>query len=309
MIADFGGLVSANLLCYMNCKNATYVNECIKSMILRLCNHPSESVDFEWDGVRIIDDADDVSGFSSDFELVKEVFGCPVQGGCCKTITKNDIMRQLVVIDSLYSTNINRMRVFALDEICEDIWNLCDNGNGVHGLGILTSKINATQALGSALASLFTKSYGYIRGAQAGKAPSLISKYLFMATLACPADGWGFPIYDSIASNLLRKVQRFLGISVTPVMDVSDIDTYIAGLKSIIDALESNNLALWSNLPVLKFQLLDYFLWHIGKAGKKSYSLLLSRKEVQTCYSNGVIVKLPRRIAYWQSIYNKLKQK
>ena len=294
----------------MNCKNATYINECIESMIARLCNKPSVSVDFEWDGVEIVDDADDVSGFSSDFELVKEVFGCSAQGDCCcNAITRNDIMRQLVVIDSLYSTNINRMRVFALEEICEDIWDLCDNGNGVHGLGILTSKVDATQKLKSSLASLFTKSYGYIKGAPAGKAPSLISKYLFMATVACPVDTWGFPIYDSIANDLLRKVQRFLGIPKTPAMDVLDIDTYIAGLKSIIDALESNNPALWSNLPVLKFQLLDYFLWHIGKAGKKSYSLLLSRKEVQNCYSNGMIVKLPRRIAYWQSIYNKLKQK
>lgn len=278
-------------------------------MIARLCNRPSASVDFEWSGVEIIDDADDVSGFSSDFELIKEVFGCSAQGGCCNVITKNDIMRQLVVIDSLYSTNVNRMRVFGLEEICEDIWDLCDNGNGVHGLGILTSKVDATQNLKSSLASLFTKSYGYIKGAPAGKAPSLISKYLFMATVACPTDGWGFPIYDKIANDLLRKVQRFLGIPKTPAMDVLDIDTYIAGLKSIIDALESNNPALWSNLPVLKFQLLDYFLWHIGKAGKKSYSLLLSRKEVQNCYSNGMIIKLPRRIAYWQSIYNKLKQK
>ena len=291
----------------MNSKNATYINACIESMIARLCNRPSASVDFEWSGAEIIDDADDVSGFSSDFELVKEVFGCSAQGGCCcNAITKNDIMRQLVVLDSLYSTNIKRMRLFGLEEICEDIWDLCDNG---HGLGILTSKIDATQKLKSSLGSLFTTSYGYIQGAPASKAPSLISKFLYMATVACPTDSWGFPIYDSIANDLLRKVQRFLGIPKTPTMDVLDIDTYIAGLKSIIDALESNNPALWSNLPVLKFQLLDYFLWHIGKAGYESYSLLLSRKEVQTCYSKGVIVKLPRRIAYWQSIYNKLKQK
>lgn len=293
----------------MNYKNATDINECIESMIARLCNHPSESVNFKWTGVEIIDDNDDdTSGFSSDFELVKEVFSCSAQGSCCcNAITKNDIMRQLVVLDSLYSTNIKRMRVFGLEEICEDIWDLCDNGNGVHSLGILTSKIDATQNLKSSLASLFTKSYGYIKGAQAGKAPSLISKYLFMSTVACPVDTWGFPIYDRIADDLLRKVQRFLGIPKTPVMDVLDIDTYIAGLKSIIDALESNSPTLWSNLPVLKFQLLDYFLWHIGKAGNESYSLLLSRKEVQTCYSNGEIVKLPRRIAYWKSIYDKLK--
>lgn len=294
----------------MNSKNVTYINRCIESMIARMCNTPNVSVDFEWDGVEIIDDADDVSGFSSDFKLVKEVFGGSTKewGSFCNIITKNDIMRQLVVLDSLYSTNINRMRTFALEEICDDIWDLCDNGNGTHGLGVLTSKINATKNLPGNFSSLFVKSYGYIKGSNAGKAPSLISKYLFMATVVCPADAWGFPIYDRIASDLLRKVQRFLGLPETYNMAVFNIDKYIAGLKSIIDVLESNNPSLWNNLSILKFQLLDYFLWHIGKAGKKSYSLLLSKKEVQTCYSNGVIVKLPCRIAYWQSIYDKLKQ-
>ena len=290
----------------MNCKNATCINECIKTMIARLYNTSSIPVDFEWDGMEIIDDADDVSGFSSDFELVKEVFGCSNKGGCCNVITKNDIMRQLVVIDSLYSTNINRMRVFALEEICDDIWDLCHNGNGTYGLAALTLQINATQNLQPTVVSLFTKPYGYIKGDKAGKAPSLISKYLFFATIACPVDAWGFPIYDSIVNDLLRKVQRFLGIQVTPNMNDYDIDTYIAGLKSIIDALETNAPSLWNNLPVLKFQLLDYFMWHIGKAGKESYSLLLSKHEVKTCYNQGVIVKLPRRIAYWQSIYKKL---
>lgn len=290
----------------MNCKNATYINECINSMIARLCNTASLPVDFEWDGVEIIDDADDISGFSSDFEYVKGVFACSNKEGCCRVITKDDIMRQLVVIDSLYSTNINRMRVFALEEVCDDIWELCNNGKNVHGLGTLTSKIDATQNLLPALSSLFTKPYGYIKGAKAGKAPSLISKYLYWATVVCPADVWGFPIYDSIANELLPKVQRFLGIPVTPAMNIFDIDTYIAGLKSIIDALENNNPALWNNLPVLKYQLLDYFLWHIGKAGRNSYSLQLSKKEVLACYDKGVIVKLPRRIAYWESIYNKL---
>ena len=41
------------------------------------------------------------------------------------------------------------MRVFALEEIGKDIWNLRNNGNGVHGLGILTSKIDATKNLNS----------------------------------------------------------------------------------------------------------------------------------------------------------------
>ena len=134
-----------------------------------------------------------------------------------------------------------------------------------------------------------------------------VSKYLFFATVACPVDQWGFPIYDSIAKDMLRRIQKFLGIPVTPLTSSKfSIDLYIAGLKSVIDALESNNPQLWSNLPVLKFQLLDYFLWHIGKAGSESYSLLLTKNEVQNCYSNGKIVKLPKRIVYWQSVYKKL---
>ena len=60
-------------------------------------------------------------------------------------------------------------------------------------------------------------------------------------------------------------------------------------------------------LSILKYQLLDYFLWNIGKTGLKSYSLLLTKNELLSCYQNGSIVKLPRRIAYWQSIYEKLK--
>lgn len=296
----------------MNNQNATYINQCIESMLPRLCNGSfcQGNLDFEplENDIEVIEDDVEATGFNSDFTLIKDIFSCEGGGYCNKNITKNDIMRQLVLIDSLYSTNIKRMRVFALEEICDEIWNLCDAGNGCHTLGTLTSKINATQNLHPSLLKLFTNSYGYIQGAQAGTAPSLISKYLFFATVACPVDQWGFPIYDSIAKDMLRMIQKFLGIPVTPLTSSKfSIDLYIAGLKSVIDALESNNPQLWSNLPVLKFQLLDYFLWHIGKVGMKSYNLLLTKKEVQNCYnSNGEIVRLPKRIAYWQSVYDKI---
>lgn len=296
---------------FMNNKNAAYINQCIESMLPRLCNGSFCQGNFYFEplgnDIEVVEDDVDDTGFSRDFATIKESFGCQSSGCCNNNITKNDILMQLVLIDSLYSTNIKRMRAFALEEICDDIWNLCDAGNGCHTFGTLTSKINATQNLHSSLLPLFTNSYGYIKGAPAGTAPSLISKYLFFATVACPIDQWGFPIYDSIAKDMLRRIQKFLGIPVTPLTSSKfSIDLYIAGLKSVIDALESNNPQLWSNLPVLKFQLLDYFLWHIGKVGSESYSLLLTKNEVQNCYSNGKIVRLPKRIAYWQSVYNKI---
>lgn len=297
----------------MNNQNATYINQCIELMLARLCNKDLCPIDLDIDfnplrgDIEVIDDDCEATGFNSDFTLIKDIFSCEGGGYCNKNITKNDIMRQLVLIDSLYSTNIKRMRVFALEEICDEIWNLCDAGNGCHTLGTLTSKINATQNLHPSLLKLFTNSYGYIQGAQAGTAPSLISKYLFFATVACPTDQWGVPIYDSIAKTIMRKLQKFLGIPVTSLTSSkSNINLYIAGLKSIIDTLVNNNPKLWSNLPILKFHLLDYFLWHVGKAGSESYSLLLTKNEVQNCYSNGKIVKLPKRIVYWQSVYKKL---
>ena len=295
------------------CARTAYINKCIEAMLPALSGDVVENNrDFDFEcfqsDYEIIDDMYDVTGFESDFILIKDLFSCSGQECCNAPIRKYDIMRQLVVIDSLYSTNINRMRVFALEEICDKIWALCSNGSGNHTLGNLISRINDTQALDSGICALFSSSYGYMKGLPAGNAYSLISKYLYFATIACPIDKWGFPIYDRIAKKMMRKVQRFLGIPVTSDMQNKfDIDAYIAGLKSIIETLEKNNPNLWANLPVLKFQLLDYFLWHIGKAGAESYSLLLSKKEVLTCYENGVIVKLPHRIAYWKDVYNKLK--
>lgn len=295
----------------MNKQNAALLNQCLESMIPYICenvyaNH--NDVDIDWNGVEIIDDADDATGFFNDFAIISKTFECNCKNNCQNIITKSDILMQLVLIDSLYSTNIKRMRAFGLEEICDDIYKLCDSGKGVHTLRTLTSKINATRDLSTNIASLFTKQYGYIKGGKAGSAPSLLSKYMFFATVACPADTWGFPIYDSIANSLLRKVQKFLDIPVTPQMlQGFDINIYIEGLKSIIDALTINKPDLWNRLSILKYQLLDYFLWNIGKTGLKSYSLLLTKNELLSCYQNGSIVKLPRRIAYWQSIYEKLK--
>ena len=185
---------------------------------------------------------------------------------------------------------------------------MCDDGNGVHTLNTLTSKTSVAPSLNNSIKKLFQNSYGYIRGNDAGTAPSLISKYLFFASVACPNDKSGFPIYDQIAYRVMRMVQKFIGIPATPTMQGSfDIEKYIAGLNSIITALTNNNPAFWENLPVLKFQLLDYFLWNIGKAGVESYSLLLSKNEVKKCYSNGILTKLPRRIAYWKKVYEQIK--
>ena len=78
-----------------------------------------------------------------------------------------------------------------------------------------------------------------------------------------------------------------------------DIDVYIDGLKRVIDVLEANNPTLWNTSGKLKYDLLDYFLWHIGKAGKGSYESLMTKAE----YEDYLATKqIPKRIKKWVGI-------
>ena len=258
--------------------------------------------------IEICDDNTEPTGFELQNKIIKDMFGCNNPNYCSANITKDDIHRQLIVLDSLYTTNIERMREFGLEEIAEAIWKLCDNGAGVYALGNLTTKLGITNPLHPQITNIFSGKYGYIKGIQNTSAPSLLSKYFFFAAIACNNNGnWGFPIYDTIAKEMMVKVQGFLGIPQTRISSNSSINIsqYVMGMKSIVDTLSISNPSLWSN--VYKFELLDYFLWHVGKAGHKSYSLLMTKNEIMACYSNGEITKLPKRITDWQDIYNKLQ--
>ena len=111
----------------------------------------------------------------------------------------------------------------------------------------------------------------------------------------------------------MPKVQRFLDISVTSKKKMRlsgsgllDINVYIEGLRSIIDVLECDDPNLWNVNSMTKFEILDYFLWHIGKAGQKSYSLLLTKNEMLNAYSDGNLNKLPQRVILWEQFYHQL---
>jgi len=225
---------------------------------------------------------------------------------CTNEISKEDIYRQLSLIDMFYSTNVYRMRRFGLEEITDEIYDLCKGADGKYSLGVLSGKLNATRPLHPDVKRLFTLLFGYIDGVKNSKAPSLLSKYFYFVSLVCPVDGWGFPIYDSIVCGMLPRLQKRLGIKpLTPSQNISqsnvnfDIDVYIDGLKRVIDVLEANNPTLWNTSGKLKYDLLDYFLWHIGKAGKGSYESLMTKAE----YEDYLATKqIPKRIKKWVGI-------
>ena len=105
---------------------------------------------------------------------------------CNYEITKEDIYRQLALIDTLYSTNVNRMRKFGLEEITEVIWDLCkDTNSDTHTLGILSKKLIATQPLNQEVKNAFSLSYGYIKG---DPAEEYIKKVLSSASIEVTSD-------------------------------------------------------------------------------------------------------------------------
>lgn len=249
------------------------------------------------------------SGYNVNRDAIEGAFTC--KGNHCEIeITKVDIYRQLALIDTFYSTNVIRMRRFGLEEMVDEIYELCNNGQGKYTLGTLSSKLNATVPLHPRVKPLFTMPFGYVDGLHNSKAPSLLSKYFYFVALVCPIDNWGFPIYDSIVCGMLRPLQKKLGVKpLTPKHNINqsdtafDMDVYINGLKRVIDVLEADNPALWNNAGKLKYDLLDYFLWHVGKAGMGMFEPLLTKTEYKDYLTTR---QIPIRIQKWKSIYDKI---
>jgi hypothetical protein len=101
----------------LNTNNIQSINDCIRRMLAEEKDLKALSSN---------------TAFGNNIEVIKRTFRpCPCPT-CPHQFSKMDIYHRLILIDSLYSTNINRMRSFGLEEMTDVIWNLCDDGNGNH---------------------------------------------------------------------------------------------------------------------------------------------------------------------------------
>ena len=299
----------------LNTNNIQSINDCIRRMLAE----EKELKDFSLD-----------TAFGNNIEVIKRTFRpCPCPT-CPHQFSKMDIYHRLILIDSLYSTNINRMRSFGLEEMTDVIWNLCDDGNGNHSDahlaqslaylisfpqqqgGLIRRSVTPYTKFSLPLINAFNDEYGYINGSKAGKAMSLLSKYFYFVALIQQVDDYGFPIYDRIVRNLIRPMEKYMGL--TPLStDLDNIEKFIVAIKRIVDTLANADPNLWNpkNSGKRKFELLDYFLWHIGKAGEQSYRLLFTQREYANYYNsnktNSNQTNLPKRIQDWENMYNQIK--
>lgn len=206
------------------------------------------------------------------------------------------ILLRLVVLNSYYSTNA-AYSYFSLEELAQRIIDettafaqlpkaqkLSDN----FFYHILLDNINNPGKNVNVGNALFKAPYGIKKDGTPGYLlSSLISKYayycLLMDTTSYPL---GFPIYDSLARESYGKVMIALGEKPNAAQSLviqknsGSIGAYIVALNKLREAIfGTGSTALFHGLQ--QFDILDAYLWWMGKLEGGNLSLLLTKSEYQ----------------------------
>ena len=189
-------------------------------------------------------------------EKIKELFKKT------KNKDKGDILLRLVVIDSCYSTNLNK-RLFGFEKLTDLILKI-DNQ-----FDQLTDDIKLEKFIKNNFKCLDEQIGIDKKGNEKGHAFSLFTKYIYFRTKL------NFPIYDRLVYDGLVKeklIKRPKGKRQEPSLEY---------FKTLIN--------IKNNYEYLDFDKLDQYFWICGKVGNGSLSLLIS--DVKS-YKNHFLAKL-----------------
>lgn len=207
-----------------------------------------------------------------------------------KGYNTGSIMLRLVVIDSLYSTNA-AYSYFSFEEMADKIYNLL----GRTEEGARQYFYNIACKKGTDEKKLFQEAFGIQKNLSEGnKQMSLLSKYAYY-TLYTNKDcrkkyPLGFPIYDSLALESYPTVCKMLGIKrQTDLWD--NIETYVTALDDVRQALFDGKELF--NGKYQQFDILDAYLWRMGKFNGGNLSLLLGRDDYVKFVNNLRLNALP----------------
>ena len=185
----------------------------------------------------------------------------------------SSVMLRLIVIDSLYSTNA-QYSYFSIEEMAKKIIKLgTENNASTYFYGLVAGKKDMKR--------LFSTKYGIRKSLEDGSRQiSLMSKYAYYAILQdTKQHPLGFPIYDSLALAMYPKVCERLAINTDLDSTNVSIEKYIAALnelRKIIFEQEKDDLF---EGKYQQYDILDAYLWRMGKLGKGNYSLLLNKSD------------------------------
>lgn len=218
--------------------------------------------------------ADDVDGFSSDKMAIERIFKMTDSGNFA------DILLRLTVIDSMYSTQMNR-RYYALQELAEKI-HIIEHTKGLkrtcaeflaqcnhRDAHLFDGKANGTSF------NLFAERYGIGKDAsEKGVAVSLVSKYAYFET------GYGFPIYDSIACEMFPRLWNYCkwAKGEMPKLTLKDGNQQMIGDATIVAFTKGIDELIARLGGNISYDHLDRLLWFVGKIYRGNLSLVLDRE-------------------------------
>ena len=214
------------------------------------------------------------NGYSSQKQKILRIF--KTTGG--DNYNQESIELRLIVIDSLYSTNMGK-RYFPFEDLSSEIYSLGSNEKEV------IKKIQSFRNNPNTVPAIFfmfdDKEYGIQKnGKSAGGAKSLLSKYFYFQLMLDTEDKIGFPIYDKLAKNMYQPVCNYIGLTgkkkLSSTADINII-AYLNMMKELATKLDISGQYLLQD-----FDILDAYLWRMGKFSEGNFSLLLNKEEYLT---------------------------
>lgn len=188
------------------------------------------------------------------------------------TYGMGQVILRLTVIDSLYSTNA-AYSYFSFEEIAEKICAIGDERAAQdYFYSVATTREDPKK--------LFCEPYGIRKNLADGSMQmSLLSKYAYYSLLQdSKRYPLGFPIYDRLAKESYPTVCKMLGLKKAhslPALDTPEIGDYIECIGQLRKALFGDSKELFCGYQ--QYDILDAYLWRMGKFEDGNLSLLLGR--------------------------------
>ena len=209
--------------------------------------------------------------YVSQRNMIKSVFNNPAP------YSRSTLMLRLTVIDALYSTNA-AYSYFSIEDIATAILNIGTEDDAKDYFKKIARGEEDDK-------DLFANSYGIRKNTQTGGVLiSLISKYAYYVLLCDADDALGFPIYDSLALEMFPKICKHLGVKAT-LESKNDIEAYVTCLNALRAELFGQDTTVRFG-SMQQFDILDAFLWRLGKIEHGSYSLLFTKTDYPKFFEN-----------------------
>lgn len=228
-----------------------------------------------------------VSAYNTQRKILTDLF-LRTSGSC---YSKENIMLRLIALDSLYSTNASKT-YFSIENIADEIWNIPGNGTNEDNANLFFYEVAKGNkgVRGINVDDWFNKPFGIQKNCKQGhRMVSLLTKYAYfcLAILGSCCDG--FPIYDSLALVAYPFAFKILWANTLSNQDIELIINTLSPnpqknipVSLYINAMHTlcNGLGLTSStFPGLqKYDVLDAYLWRMGKFCNGNLSLLLDKQ-------------------------------